>query len=221
MADDLSAWGAYILNLAMVMAAHGRWCVFIIPCSASAFQFNPILIPHPQQRGACTKQEWWDQSLKEYNQCSKQRGRIRGLILELHLAILTQNCNNVNKIFPRIRSAGFRANLERPALSGPSDWCPSKVLGLFFFFKVLKLIELTVRPGLDGTGSSHTGMFLLLVFSLTLPLAEVPFLFLCFEAGVSGCCACAWCWTPLAAVSRVINSYRCILIKPIYLEPKN
>lgn len=135
----------------------------------------------------------------------------------LHLAILTQNCNNVNKIFPRMKSAGFGANLERPALSGPSDRCPSKVLG--FFFKVLKLTHLMVRPGLHGTGGSHTGLFLLLVFSLTLPLAEVPFLFLCIETDVSACCA-RYC-TPLAAVSRVMNSDRCILIKPIYFDPKN
>lgn len=77
------------------------------------------------------------------------------------------------------------------------------------------------RPDLHGTGGSHTGMFFLLVFSLTLPLAEVPFLFLCFEAGVSGCCVCAWYCTSLAAVSRVINSDRCILIKLIYFDPKN
>lgn len=100
-----------------------------------SFQLNPVLIPHPQQRGACTKQEWRDQRLKEHNQCSKQRGRIRGLISELYLAILTQNCNNANKTFPRIKSAGFGAHLERPALPGPSDWRPSKgffVLVCFF-----------------------------------------------------------------------------------------
>lgn len=206
----------------MVRAAYGRWCVFIIPCSASAFQLNPILIPHPQQRGACTKQKWRDQSLKEHNQCSKQRGRIIGLISELYLAILTQNCNNVNKTFPRIKSAGFGANLERPALPGPSDWGPSKVWGVFFFFcRVFKLTHLMVRPGLHGTGGSNTGMFLSQMFALTFPLAEVPFLFLCFEAIVSRCCACTWDYAQLAAVSRVMNSDRCILIKPMYLVPSN
>lgn len=102
-----------------------------------SFQLNPVLIPHPQQRGACTKQEWRDQRLKEHNQCSKQRGRIRGLISELYLAILTQNCSNANKTFPRIKSAGFGASLERPALPGPSGWRPSKVVLFWFGFFVV------------------------------------------------------------------------------------
>lgn len=71
----------------MMCSHHSLLCLSF----SAEYQFNSLSrsssFAH-RWRGACAAQEWWDQSLWGHNQCSKQTGRIRGLISELYLAIL-------------------------------------------------------------------------------------------------------------------------------------
>lgn len=118
----------YILNLTVARASRGRWCVLIIPCSASAFQLNTSLIPCPVILLLPTdgREPVLHRSgeIRVYENTINAVNREAGLEVWSQSCILqsfTQNCSKVNKTFPRIKSVGFDANLERPILPVPSD----------------------------------------------------------------------------------------------------